>query len=673
VLLYLLLTGQHPAGPGPHSPADLVKAIVDIEPPRMSEVARAAPTDKLRRLLRGDLDTIVAKALRKAPQDRYQTVEQLAEDLAAYLESRPIRARKGDWAYRARKLARRYWVPLAAGALILTSLLVGLYVANRERAVAQKRFNEVRQLSNKLFDIDRQVLGLPGSSKARQLIVDTSLEYLRRLATDVRGDPDLALDVGTAYMRVGRVQGVPISTNLGQADNAEQNLRIAEGLIHSVLAARPNNRTAMLRAAQIAHDRMVLAEARRPDTEALPLARQSDQWLGKYLSTGNVDAAEMNQVAMIGANIANWYVRKDLLDEALRLLRRTIEVARAANQPEHATNAHIIMARALRSTGDLDGALAAIGEGVSLMESLPVAQPTTWAITFGLALVTQGEILGEDNAVSLGRRQEAAEYFERCYRLAVDRARRDPDDALSRFAVSTRGIRLAGVLRHSDPRRALAIYDEALRHITEVKNNSRARRDEVRALARSTYPLRQIGRSDEARKRLDIAFSRLSELKLYPAEQVELGSEPDDALRAQAEYEAGKGHVLRGIETYQQLLGRIMASKPKPESRLRDATDLSNIYAAMAVLYRRARLADLASASETRRLDLWRHWDHKLPNNPFVRRQLAGKSAPQFRAPQKIVRESPPISPPYFCREMRETRAHMARAFTQGAKILRFA
>jgi hypothetical protein len=80
--------------------------------------------------------------------------------------------------------------------------------------------------------------------------------------------------------------------------------------------------------------------------------------------------------------------------------------------------------------------------------------------------------------------------------------------------------------------------------------------------------LRQIGRSGEAHKRLDIAFSRLSELKLYPAEQVEPGSEPDDALRALAEYEAGKGHVLRGIETYQQLLSRIIASKPKPESNL---------------------------------------------------------------------------------------------------------
>jgi hypothetical protein len=199
--------------------------------------------------------------------------------------------------------------------------------------------------------------------------------------------------------------------------------------------------------------------------------------------------------------------------------------------------------------------------------------------------------------------------------------------------------RLAEVLRYSDPRRALGIYDEVLRRIAEIKNNSRARRDEVRALAGSTYPLRQMGRSAEARARLDSAFSPLRELKLHPAEQVTPGSEADNALRALAEYEAGTGHVRRGIETYQQLLGRIMASEPKPDDSLWDATDLSNIYAAMAILYRRARLANLASSIEARRLDLWRHWDRKLPNNPFVLRQPRRQARSPLGA-QKIVCES---------------------------------
>ena len=64
--------------------------------------------------------------------------------------------------------------------------------------------------------------GLPGSVAARQLIVNTSLEYLGRLADDARGDPELALDVGTAYMRVARVQGIPISPNLGQLEQADR-------------------------------------------------------------------------------------------------------------------------------------------------------------------------------------------------------------------------------------------------------------------------------------------------------------------------------------------------------------------------------------------------------------------------------------------------------------------
>ena len=217
------------------------------------------------------------------------------------------------------------------------------------------------------------------------------------------------------------------------------------------------------------------------------------------------------------------------------------------------------------------------------------------------------------------------EYFERALTIDANFAKQDPNDANGRFGVADDAIKLAGVLRHADPRRAIALYDEALRALAEIKNNSRARRDEVRALAGSTYPLRQVGRSVEARKRLDGAFSRLSELKLYPAEQVEPGSEADKAVRALAEFEAERGDVRRGLEIYEELLAQIMASNPEPESHLDAATDLSNIYRAMAQLHRRAGQSSLASAIESRRLDLWKHWDRKLPNNSFVRRQIAAK------------------------------------------------
>jgi serine/threonine protein kinase len=92
VLLYLLLSGRHPTAEGRRTPAEAIRALLDVEPPRL----------KL-----GDLDTILAKALRKAPNERYQTVAAFADDLTRYLEHKPVSARPDSLAYRARKFVRR--------------------------------------------------------------------------------------------------------------------------------------------------------------------------------------------------------------------------------------------------------------------------------------------------------------------------------------------------------------------------------------------------------------------------------------------------------------------------------------------------------------------------------------------------------------------------------------
>lgn len=179
------------------------------------------------------------------------------------------------------------------------------------------------------------------------------------------------------------------------------------------------------------------------------------------------------------------------------------------------------------------------------------------------------------------------------------------------------------------------IYDDVLHHLAEVKNNDRARRAEAQALADSTYPLRQIGRAAEVRERLDGAFARLKDLKLYPAKQIAPGSEPDYALRALADYEAGSGRIRQGVAIYEELLERVTASTPKPETNLETANNLSNIYAAMAALYHRAGRKDPATALEAQRLQLWQQWDRKLPNNPFVLRQLTRTSAPPIPSNRK--------------------------------------
>lgn len=137
VLLYLLLAGQHPAGPGPHSPANLVKAIVDAEAPRASDVIqsgdatstaakRSTTPDKLRRQLRGDLDTIVGKALEKNPQQRYASVTALADDLCRYLKHEPISARPDMVTYRVAKFVRRNRTAVALATLAVVASAAGV-------------------------------------------------------------------------------------------------------------------------------------------------------------------------------------------------------------------------------------------------------------------------------------------------------------------------------------------------------------------------------------------------------------------------------------------------------------------------------------------------------------------------------------------------------------------
>jgi serine/threonine-protein kinase len=152
VLLYLLLSGHHPAGPQSSSPADLIRAIVDTEPARVSDAVgsgdpsepppieraarRGSTPRKLRSSLRGDLDNIVAKALKKNPSERYASAEAMAEDLHRYLGHLPVRARADSFGYRTRKFVSRNRVVLGAAAAVAIALAAGAAIAVRQARVA---------------------------------------------------------------------------------------------------------------------------------------------------------------------------------------------------------------------------------------------------------------------------------------------------------------------------------------------------------------------------------------------------------------------------------------------------------------------------------------------------------------------------------------------------------
>jgi tetratricopeptide (TPR) repeat protein len=206
--------------------------------------------------------------------------------------------------------------------------------------------------------------------------------------------------------------------------------------------------------------------------------------------------------------------------------------------------------------------------------------------------------------------------------MGEDSARQDASDYQSQDRVLFAETQLAAILSHTAPRRSLELYDDALRRIADATGHGSARRNETEALAASVNPLLKLGRRAEARRRLDEALERLRQLKQYPAPQVELGSPIAHVLRARAEYEAAGGNFAGGATAYGELLDLILKANPKPETNLKDAVELSNLYGAAARVYRLAGESSTAGSIEQRRLNLWRQWDIKLPNNAFVAWQV---------------------------------------------------
>ena len=120
VLLYELLAGVDPYGADRLRPDEVSRAICEQEPPRPStavkrlEDVEAPVLRKLRRRLSGDLDSIVLKAMRKEPGQRYGSAEDLSRDIQRHLDGQPVLARPGTASYRTGKFVRRHWVGVLA-------------------------------------------------------------------------------------------------------------------------------------------------------------------------------------------------------------------------------------------------------------------------------------------------------------------------------------------------------------------------------------------------------------------------------------------------------------------------------------------------------------------------------------------------------------------------------
>ena len=612
-VLYKLLTGR-----SPHESETGKPSVADI----LAGTMRVPPATRFNSRLPSDLDYILRKALRPEPDERYASVDAFAGDIRALLASRPVEARAGDAWYRTRKFVRRYWIPVVATAVVIASLSTGLYLADRERRTAERRFAQLRQLSNQVFDLDKAIRDLPGSTQARKSLVSLSLEYLEGLSAAARGDLDLTREIAQGYWRVGRIQGVRVELNLGERAAAEGSLKKAAEFVDGVLAARPRDRSALYLAAMIANDRMILAADDYRYADAMVHAQESARRQDAFLSLGGARDSERADAVVHLSNIALLYLNLHRYEEAIRYARREAELAQSIGSGRVLVDAGITAVADAWRRGDLNGVLRVF------QDDYPVAQTRSYPTAtmrrndlFGL-LMREGAILGGDGEVNLGRPLDAVRVIQEALDRSEEAAQGDPQDASSRVQAAKSAIALAGILRHQDPRRALAAYDTALRRLGEVRSSLPTQRDRALALANSSYPLRSIGRVGEAGERVASAMAILRETKDYPAKRYYFDTAVYPVLCALADYQAETGDVRAAIATYERLLEGATAANSSAPDNLSDSFKLSSLQEALARLYRRAGDPAKAETIQAGRLALWQRWNVRLPGNPFIRSQL---------------------------------------------------
>ena len=450
VLLYLLLSGQHPAGDAVQSPDTLVRAIVGEEPRRVSQavVCQRGPIEaladhakqcgttpgRLRRMLRGDLDAIVAKALKKDASKRYASVSALADDLRRYLRHEPISARPDTLQYRTARFVQRHVGGVAISAAVL-ALVSGLTVVHTtrlatERDRAQREAERAAKVSEALTRLLETADPIANRATRDGLTVRGMLDAgSEQLRLELTGQPEAQAEIFTVMGRIYRRHGVFLK--------AQQFLE--QALVSGRKVFGPEH----VRVAQTLNDLGVLqtetgdyGAAERNLAEALEIRR-------KLLGPEHAD------VAITLVELGRVYQDRGFNQRAEPLLRESLAIRRKVLGDGHRETAVSLnaVASVLRLNGDLEGAESFQQRSLELnRETRGENHPNTGTSFHDLGLI----------AVAKGDYASA----EWLFRQGLERQRKSLGDRHPIVAISLNGLSRALV--------AQGRYDEAAAALQEA-------------------------------------------------------------------------------------------------------------------------------------------------------------------------------------------------------------
>jgi tetratricopeptide (TPR) repeat protein len=412
--------------------------------------------------LEGDLDNIALKAVEFEPEQRYQSADQFGEDIRAYLESRPISARRATWRYRAEKFTRRHRRAVILGGLVTAALLsliaatlIQARAAREQYAAAARQALAVRKLANTfVFDLDDAVAEMPGATQIRAQIMQGAVEYLDRLAKESAGNAELQYELGLAYTKVGDVLGLPGGSNLGKTVAALENYRKAEFILEPLargpqatqdqkfhLAAIYMKISAVLK---VVGDFRVALEYDLKSLgirQALVQMNPADQVLKRAL------AQSLTSLGGTYSQLGEW---SKVLESRQRALKMSEELV-AANKKSVADRRSLVLARTRlasilsrekRHAAALEQLRIAVGEQKALVDENPVNSQISLAYASTLSSLARGLDEAGDVTGALHQHETA----EKIYEAEVTA---DPVDVRARSLLGTARASIGRLLARS--------------------------------------------------------------------------------------------------------------------------------------------------------------------------------------------------------------------------------
>ena len=477
VLLYELLARTRPYSATEETPTALLRA--------MERETLAAPSGVAERdghpipaRYQRDLDAIVQKALRYAPEDRYPSIEALREDVTRALSGLPVAARKGNAGYRMQRFMRRHRVGVSAAVAGVLALAVGLGAALWQGGVAADERDRAQREARTAEEVSAFLVGLFAASNPEEAQGDTltAFDLLARgeaQADQLQAEPEaqatLLRTIGTAYLEMGKFADAQ---------------RVLERSLERCLVLAAETGRCEFEATSALADLAIRSgrpdEARTYAERQENLARPLDHGTGTetaralgnlsqaYLLLGNFEKAERNaldayaiqrrlapskELATTANNVGGVYLNFRRLDEAEPYLKEALEHARTYFGPDHPST--------LRYTTNLAGLYGVRGDfeaAKPLMESVLAARRRV------LGPEHPDVALAINNLGMLHWRMGEAAVAERLFRQSVAHTRRSLGDRHPYLA--GRLINLAELLTEqgrfdeaeAHDREALAIY-----------------------------------------------------------------------------------------------------------------------------------------------------------------------------------------------------------------------